>query len=53
MRDALNRTGRAIFFALANTDPMTVGSYGPATANSWGTSQYLRNGGWENVRAAF
>jgi alpha-galactosidase len=53
MRDALNRTGRGIFFALANTDPLTVGSYGPTTANSWGTSQYIRNGGWENVRAAF
>ena len=53
MRDALNKTGRGIFYSLANTDPLNVGSYGPQTANSWRTSQKLRNGGWESVRAAF
>jgi len=54
MRDALNKTGKGIYYSLARTDPLTVGTYGPSTANSWRTTQIkLRNGGWESVRAAF
>lgn len=53
MRDALNKTGKNIYYSLSKTDPIDVSTYGPATANSWRTSGKVRNGGWENVRAAF
>lgn len=48
MRDALARTGRPILFAICNWGNDDVGSWGPATGNSWRTTGDIA-GNWGSV----
>ncbi len=48
MRDALARTGRAIFFAICNWGNDNVIQWGPPTGNSWRTTGDIQ-GNWNSV----
>jgi alpha-galactosidase len=48
MRDALAGSGRPIFFAICNWGNDNVGSWGPATGNSWRTTGDIA-GNWNSV----
>ncbi|WIM92832.1 lectin [Actinoplanes oblitus] len=48
MRDALATSGRPILFAICNWGTDSVGSWGPATGNSWRTTGDIA-GNWNSV----
>jgi hypothetical protein len=52
MRDALNKTGKPIFYSLAKADLSDIASTGKSISNSWRSSIKVLNG-WENVRSSF
>lgn len=45
MRDALNATGRPIFYSLCEWGVMEPWLWGPAIGNSWRTTEVRRGGG--------
>jgi alpha-galactosidase len=52
MRDALNKTGRPIFYSLAKGDLSDIASTGNTLSNSWRSSLKILDA-WENVRTSF
>lgn len=52
MRDALNKTGRPIFYSLAKGDLSDIASTGSSISNAWRTSLKVLDA-WENVRTSF
>jgi alpha-galactosidase len=52
MRDALNKTGRPIFYSLAKGDLSDIASTGGNLSNSWRSSMKVHEG-WELVRTNF
>jgi hypothetical protein len=52
MRDALNKTGKPIFYALAKADLIDIAFSGKDISNSWRSSIKVFNA-WENVRSSF
>lgn len=53
MRDALNNTGKPIYYSLAKGDQTEISSPIEMLANSWRTSVKVRDNNWDNVRASF
>ena len=53
MRDALNKTGRPIFYSLAKGDLSALAADGSQIANSWRSSIKVLDNAWENVRSSF
>lgn len=43
MRDALNQTGRPIFYSICNWGFEDTAKWGPQTGNSWRTTYDIRN----------
>ncbi len=52
MRDALNKTGRPIFYSLAKGDQSDIASIAYNFSNSMRSSQKIHDA-WENVRTSF
>lgn len=50
MRDALNKTGRSIYYSIAKSDDNSV--FDGSIANSWRTSMKAREG-WDSVKTNF
>ena len=44
MRDALNKTGRPIFYSICNWGDENTWEWGAETANSWRTTQDIFDG---------
>lgn len=52
MRDALNKTGKPIFYSLAKSDLSEIASIGTNISNSWRSSIKVLDA-WQNVRSSF
>mmetsp|Transcript_15798 Transcript_15798/g.24317 ORF Transcript_15798/g.24317 Transcript_15798/m.24317 type:complete len:208 (+) Transcript_15798:495-1118(+) len=52
MRNALNATGRPIFYSLCNWGEEDVANWGPETANSWRTTMDIFDG-WGSIEYNF
>jgi len=52
MRDALNSTGRPIFYSICNTGDEDVWKWGNTTGNSWRTTLDIR-AEWASIRDNF
>ena len=52
MRDALNKTGRPIFFSICNWGDENVTEWGPTTGNSWRTTQDISDN-WDSMKLNF
>jgi hypothetical protein len=52
MRDALNKTGKPIFYSLAKADLIDIAFTGKNISNSWRSSIKVLST-WENVRSSF
>lgn len=48
MRDALNNTGREIFYSICNWGEENVWKFGPVMGNSWRTTGDI-NGLWSSI----
>ena len=49
MRDALNATGRPIFYSICNWGDARVGLWGNVTGNSWRTTGDINNS-WKSMK---
>ena len=52
MRDALNKTGRSVFYSVAKGDLSSIAVSGQDIANSWRSSVKVLEA-WDNVRTSF
>jgi len=52
MRDALNKTGRPIFYSICNWGEEDTPSWAPATGNSWRTTVDIQHT-WVTIKANF
>ena len=52
MRDALNRTGRPIFYAICNWGEENIWEYGMETGNAWRTTYDIENS-WGSFKFIF
>jgi alpha-galactosidase len=53
MRDALNKTGKPIFYSLAKADLSAIAVNGSLIANSWRSSIKVFDRAWDFVRSSF
>jgi alpha-galactosidase len=52
MRDALNKTGRPIFYSVCNWGLENTTEWGPRTGNSWRTTMDIK-GIWPSIQYNF
>lgn len=52
MRDALNSTGREIFYSICNWGEEDIINWGPEVGNSWRTTQDIFDG-WSSIEFNF